>query len=192
MAPEPQQRSTTTGWQRWSRPRRPVPGARSQQPRGHAHERLGAAARNEHAGRHGDPQPAELGPAEDVLERLARDAAGDHRLHLAGRRPPRRGAVAPRPRRTRSPPRAGAPRPLALLLRTRLGRPRRLLSRRERRNPGTVLAEASPARLRLGRNGEVAPPEAHHGEARQSERHGQRESPQEGRRRTRQGRRARG
>ena len=49
-------------------------------------QELGAAAGHEHAGRHRDPQPAELRPARHVLERLAGDPAADHRLELGGRR----------------------------------------------------------------------------------------------------------
>jgi len=48
-------------------------------------EKRGALARNEDAGVDGDAQPAELDPAQDVLERLSRDAAGDVRLERCGR-----------------------------------------------------------------------------------------------------------
>ena len=43
---------------------------------GLADEELGAAARDEDAGVDGDPQAAELGPADDVLERQAGRPAG--------------------------------------------------------------------------------------------------------------------
>jgi hypothetical protein len=50
-------------------------------------QHLGAAARHEHSRPNGDPQPAELRPPEDHLERLARDPALDQRLEItAGRR----------------------------------------------------------------------------------------------------------
>ena len=41
-------------------------------------EELGAPPRDEHAGGHGDPQAAELRPAEDLLERQAGDAPVHH------------------------------------------------------------------------------------------------------------------
>jgi hypothetical protein len=43
---------------------------------------LGAPARHEDAGRHGDPQPAELRPADDVLERQAAGPPGHHGVEL--------------------------------------------------------------------------------------------------------------
>jgi hypothetical protein len=56
---------------------------------GPADQELGAAARYEDAGIHRDPQAAELGPAENVLERLA----GGPPIHHGGQggRCPRRG-----------------------------------------------------------------------------------------------------
>ncbi len=48
-------------------------------------EELGAPPRDEHAGGHGDPQAAELRPAEDQLERQARGAAVHHGIELVRR-----------------------------------------------------------------------------------------------------------
>ena len=53
------------------------------EPRGLGGEELGAAPRHEHAGLHHDPQAGELGPAEHLLEGLARHAARDEVLELA-------------------------------------------------------------------------------------------------------------
>ena len=66
-------------------------------------EELRAPARDEDAGRHGDPQAAELRPAQDVLKRQARGALVHHGVKLVRR--PRRGVSSrPRPRRRRSRP----------------------------------------------------------------------------------------
>jgi len=51
-------------------------------------EELGPPPRHEHAGRHGDPQAAELGPADDLLQRQAGGALADHGVEF-GRRPGR-------------------------------------------------------------------------------------------------------
>src|SRR5580692_9035808 len=59
-------------------------------------EELGAAARHEDPGIHGDAQPAELGPAEDLLERQAGGPPLHHRvefLRAAGRGDEQRGFV---------------------------------------------------------------------------------------------------
>ena len=47
-----------------------------------ADEELGAPPRDEHAGRDGDPQAAELRPAENLLERQAGDAPVHHRVEF--------------------------------------------------------------------------------------------------------------
>ena len=67
----------------------PRPGQR----RGLPDEELGTPPRHEHAGRHGDPQAAELGPAEDVLQRQASDAPVHHGVEFVRR--PRRGRQQP-------------------------------------------------------------------------------------------------
>ena len=61
---------------------------------GLADQELGAAAGHEDAGVHGDPQAAELRPAEDVLERLAGGPPVQHGGQ--GGRCPRRGDEQPR------------------------------------------------------------------------------------------------
>ena len=45
-------------------------------------EELGAPPRHEHAGRHGDPQAAELGPAENLLQRQAGHTPVHHRVEF--------------------------------------------------------------------------------------------------------------
>ena len=91
-APEPQHRSTTTG--------RAPPGP-ARQDGAAPDEELGAAAGHEDAGLDGDPQAAELRPAEDVLQRLPRDAPPTS-ISSSRPWPPRRPAGRPRPRRRRS------------------------------------------------------------------------------------------
>ena len=47
-------------------------------------EELGTAARHEDPGVHGDPQPGEFRPAQDMLKGLAGDPLVHHRVQLAG------------------------------------------------------------------------------------------------------------
>jgi hypothetical protein len=61
---------------------------------GLAHEKLGAVAGHEHAGRYGYPQAAEFRPAHDLFERPARDALFQHDIEFG--RGTRRGAEQPR------------------------------------------------------------------------------------------------
>ncbi len=59
-----------------------------------AHEKLGAVAGHEHAGRYGYPQAAEFRPAHNLLERQARDSLFHHYIEFG--RGARRGAEQPR------------------------------------------------------------------------------------------------
>ena len=61
-------------------------GARVQQRRGTLDQQRGAAAGDEDAGRHRDPQAAELGVPQQQLQRGARDPVPDQPLELGGRR----------------------------------------------------------------------------------------------------------
>jgi hypothetical protein len=61
-------------------------GARPGQRHGLPDEELGTPPRHEHPGRDGDPQAAEFGPAEDLLQRQPGRALADHGVEF-GRRP---------------------------------------------------------------------------------------------------------
>ena len=63
------------------------------QSNGFLDQEFGAAARHEDPGIHGDPQPAELGPAEDLLERQTGHPALHHGVELI--RGPCRGGEQP-------------------------------------------------------------------------------------------------